>query len=1074
MRILGLDAGIASIGWSLVETPDDPNQPGRIIAAGTWMFDPPEDKGQTGTKLRSAERRIFRGQRRVIRRRSQRMAAVRRLFRDTGLLQSATLDALKQPGLDPWLLRARGIRERLGFAEFAVALGHIARHRGFKSNAKGGGKNEADDTGKMKKASAETREKLARFGTPARLLLESDDYVLRRTARRDGGEDIVRRLRNREGDYSRSLLRDDLLGEVRDLFSAQRRFGADFATPELELDYIGIAFYQRPLQDSESLIGPCPFEPQEKRTARRAPSFELFRFLARLNTLGIVEGSHTRRLSQEELGLACADFGHTAKISFAALRRKIGLSTSASFDGVKRDEEGRDVVARSGEAATGTARLRRIVTQRLGDGAWRTLLSATEALDRIAEIVSFRNDIERIEAGLREAGIDAALREALMGAAEAGDLDVFGGAGHLSAKAVRAIIPGLRTGMTYDKACAATGYDHTASRERTVFDTGETGKAALGRILKEERVSQDLVGSPTARKAIIESLKQVKAIIEEFGLPDRMHIEVARDVGKSIEERGKIERGIEKRNKEKDKVRAEFRDKVGREPQDGARGAEEVLRFELWKQQNGRCLYTDTYISPPQLVAGDNSVQVDHILPWSRFGDDSFHNKTLCTAGANQEKKGRTPWEWYRAEKTPEDWERFLAAVNGCAGLRGLKRRNYVLKNAEEVAERFRNRNLNDTRWTCRLLAEALRQVLPDEADEGATLRRRVFVRPGALTDRLRRAWGLQWIKKNEKGERIPDDRHHALDAIIVAATTESLLQRATREVQEIEDKGLPYDLSKNISPPWTGFRDCAMAATEAVFVARAERRRARGKVHDATIRQLRERDGKPVIFERRKIADLKPSDLERIKDKERNAALVASLRAWIEAGKPADRPPLSPKGDPIAKVRLESSAKPAVLLHRGGEDNPPGSVDRGEMARVDVFRKANKRGKDEFYLVPIYPHQIATMERPPERAVTAYKPEDEWPIMDETFVFAWPLFSMSCVHAVTAKGQPVDGYLRSFNRATGAFDVSPYHDLSKEALIAGIGGRTLLEFKKLAVDRLGRAYPVARETRTWRGVGCT
>ena len=43
-------------------------------------------------------------------------------------------------------------------------------------------------------------------------------------SRRDGGADVVRRLRNREGDYSRSLLRDDLGTEARDIFAAQRRF----------------------------------------------------------------------------------------------------------------------------------------------------------------------------------------------------------------------------------------------------------------------------------------------------------------------------------------------------------------------------------------------------------------------------------------------------------------------------------------------------------------------------------------------------------------------------------------------------------------------------------------------------------------------------------------------------------------------------------------------------------------------------------------------------------------------------------------------------------------------------------
>jgi CRISPR-associated endonuclease Csn1 len=278
-----------------------------------------------------------------------------------------------------------------------------------------------------------------------------------------------------------------------------------------------------------------------------------------------------------------------------------------------------------------------------------------------------------------------------------GALDAFTGTGHISAKAARKIFPGLLQGLTYDKACAQAGYDHTASSERHAFDVGVNGKEALARILSQQRISRELVGSPTARKALIEAVKQVKAIIEKYGVPDRIYIELARDVGKSIEERREIQFEIEKRNKQKDKLRELFEKEVGRPPQDAERGAEELLRFELWNEQNGRCLYTDTYISPAQLAAPDNSVQVDHILPWSRFGDDSFLNKTLCTAKANQEKKGRTPYEWFKADKTPEEWDKFVARVETVKYMKGIKKRNYLLKNAEEAAEKFPNRNLNDT-----------------------------------------------------------------------------------------------------------------------------------------------------------------------------------------------------------------------------------------------------------------------------------------------------------------------------------------------------------------------------------------
>ena len=46
MRVLGIDGGIASIGWAVLDIPD--NGPGRILGAGLWMFDAPEtDKDRT-------------------------------------------------------------------------------------------------------------------------------------------------------------------------------------------------------------------------------------------------------------------------------------------------------------------------------------------------------------------------------------------------------------------------------------------------------------------------------------------------------------------------------------------------------------------------------------------------------------------------------------------------------------------------------------------------------------------------------------------------------------------------------------------------------------------------------------------------------------------------------------------------------------------------------------------------------------------------------------------------------------------------------------------------------------------
>jgi CRISPR-associated endonuclease Csn1 len=1026
MKVLGLDCGIASVGWAALELGVQEGC-GKIIAAGVRMFDTPETDEKRRPK--SELRRMYRGQRRVIRRRRQRMNAVRRLLFEHGLLNNFEKEALRFQGIDPWQVRAIGKDRLLSNSELAIALGHIARHRGFKSNSK----SRANDPegSKMKKAMAETQERMAgrTFG----------EFIGSSTGRK----------RNREGEYSHTPQRDDLEREVRAIFAAQRRMLNPAVTQALEQDFVDAAFFQRPLQDSERLLTNCAFEPDEKRTSKRAHSFELFRYLSRLNTFEIREGKATRRLDREELARAVAAFGTTKKISFKSLRKILKLDDSASFANVRPEDESDDVVARHGEAAAGTATLRGV----LEGAAWDSLSTTPATLDRIAEIISFREDLDSIRSGLDEVGINQAIINKLLFEVEAGTFDKFTGAGHISSKACRNIVPHLATGLVYSDACAKCGYDHTVSRERNAFNVGVYGKEALKRILSRQIIDRSLVGSPIARKALIEAVKQVKAIVEEFGIPDAIHIELARDVGKGIDQRREIERGIEKRNKEKERLRLRFKEDVGCE----CDSVEDLLRYELWLEQNGRCVYSDAAISPKDIVATSNLVQIDHILPWSRFGDDSFHNKTLCTAKANQEKRGRTPYEWISEGNGEAEWDAYVARVRGLPALRGFKRRNYTIKDAANLEDKFRSRNLNDTRWTCRLLAECLKQLYePND-------KRQVFVRPGALTDRLRRGWGLNWLKKDEKGNRIPDDRHHALDAIITAACTEAQLQRLTKAFQKEEAMGSPRDF-RALDQPWPGFRDEVLEAVAGVFVSRAERKRARGEAHAATIRSVSERDGKELVFERKRIADLKLSDLDKVKDLKRNKATVESLRAWIEAGKPEKKPPLSPKGDPISKVTLLTNKKPDVIIREG-------AVDRGEMARVDVFKKRTKKGKWNYFLVPVYPHEIAEEDTPPNKCVPGEIEMFNWTgVGDPEFIFS--LGSMSLVEVVKADGEVITHYLRTLDRSTGALNLSPHHNMT--IVRRSIGPRTAISFRKLLVDRLGRISQASREQRTWRGKVCT
>lgn len=1040
--ILGLDLGIASIGWAVIK---DPAKGGGIVAMGVRTFDVPEtDKERTPT---NHLRRQHRGLRRVFRRRRQRMRDLRKLFFQHGVIESVATTSVPAATLDPWAIRGAALDRKLSPRELAVALAHIAKHRGFKSNSKRDrGANAPSDSSKMLKAIAETQARMGPYRTVGEMFAKDDMFAWRK--------------RNSDGEFTRSILRDDQAKEVALIFDAQRRMENKIASHDLESAYTKIAFFQRPLADSEDKVGPCNFEPSEKRAAKCSPSFELFRFLSRLAALRIKTKGDERGFTPQEISDAAKAFGDKAGMTFKRLR-EIQKLDGGVFDACPvADEAERDVVnrAKSNGCSQGTHALKKT----LGDAGWASIAKTEGMADRLAFVLTFREDIGSIRKGLEELGLEPLVVEATMKGVESGAFAKFKGAGHISAKAARRINPFLAQGMVYSSACEKAGYNH-ALRSETDLDS---------------------IANPIARKSITECLKQTKAIIHAYGLPGAIHVELARDVGKSKEERDEIRFGLEKRNKYKDKLAEEFETVTGREPN---RRSDDMMRFELWKEQHGRCLYTDREIHPDMILSSDRTVEVDHILPWSRSGDDSFVNKTLCFASANQDKRQRTPFEWLGTDAAR--WDGFVARVESCKYMKGRKKRNYCLKDASVLEEKFRSRNLNDTKYATRVVLELLAKHYADdvrtlmksgaEAEKAARAwyeggaapkgRVRVQSRPGALTSRLWRGWGINAImkKKDGDGRRASDDRHHALDALIVAATTASQLQRLTKAWQESEKVGSRRDFS-DLPPPWATFLEETHKHFTELFVSRAERRRARGEGHAATIRQVAETDDGAKVYERKAVGALTLKDLDRVKDPERNKALIEALRDWIERGKPEKDPPKSPKGDPISKVRLLTNKKVDVLVREG-------AADRGEMTRVDVFRKKSRRGSWEYYLVPIYPHQIMDSEDwpgPPMGAISNGKDEAEWPLMDQNSECLWSLFPLCFLEIEKSDGTLLEGYYRSTDRGTAAITISP--SVTNQVIVRGIGVKTLRAIRKFSIDRLGNRFEIVKETRTWHGKVCT
>ncbi len=959
------------------------------------------------------------------------MRAVRSLLARHGLPAEPGPFPAGTPADQTWRLRAAGLDRRLDPAEWARVLIHIARHRGFMSNSKRDRDNKSE-AGKALQAMAATGAKLAGYRTFGEMLACDPEFA--------------RRKRNRTGDYRLTPLRDWLQSEVRKLFEAQRRLGNPAADPAFEATYVERAFFQRPFRKSEDLVGPCRFEPGEKRAPSHAPSFERFRFLAKLNNQKVCPpGSAPRPFSEAERRAALALYATHKRLTYEALRKAIGLGEDTAFEGLPMrgdDPETKDFARFEGSVA-----LRDLLG---AERFWSLLRDEPARLDAIAETLIRLDDVGRIRERLADIGLEPETIDRLTGEEGLRAFLGFKGSGHISTAACRKLVPFLERGLVYSEACRAVGYDH----------------AAIGLSRAHE------VRNPVVQKVLRECLKQIQVVLAAHGPVDAVHLEMARDVGKSPEERDAIREANERRAAERAKNRSALREllSLDREPND-----EELLRYELWLEQNHRCPYTastdeDSYICPEWLLATDNRVQVDHILPYSWSADDSFRNKVLVLTSANQEKGRRTPWAWLGGD--PARWARFEAHVKSLRSMHPEKRKKLLARGFEEERRRsaYAARNLNDTRYAMRVLRHELEIRFP-------TLeKRRVFARPGAITAMLRRAWGLDILKKS--GEL--GDRDHALDALVVACTDEALLQRLTRLHQEREELRSGREI---VTPPTPlgadpsareRFRQMLKTAAEGVFVSRPETRRGRGAFHDATLYGFdRGPDGSEVQYERKKVWELEPSDLDRLKgDPARSRVLRQVLEDWLalarERGvKPEklwpDDPPRLPDGPPIRTVVLRRKrAKSGIKLPRG---QALAHADLDSMVRVDVFARNGR-----YYLVPVYAWQVARLDRPPMRAIVAHKEEDQWDVIDDSFVFRFSLYPGSYVIAVNRSGERFEGYYAGADRNGGTLSLRAHHSLGKPARP---GVRLLASFEKYHVDRLGRLHRIEREPRLWRGAVC-
>ena len=344
---------------------------------------------------------------------------------------------------------------------------------------------------------------------------------------------------------------------------------------------------------------------------------------------------------------------------------------------------------------------------------------------------------------------------------------------------------------------------------------------------KQEQEHVASLRNPTVARIRNELRKVVNNLLDMFGKPDLIRVELARDIGFSKAEREEMQKGMKRQEGRREAACKKLQEKGISEP-----SRKDIDKWMLWEECDHRCPYTGETINFEKLFV-TNQFDVEHIWPRSRSLDDSFRNKTLCRKDANIQKGNKTPFECFGNDE--EKWEDIKNRVNvmrarsrGGIGMSPGKVNRFLSE--KTIPDDFKKRQLNDTAYAAKQAVAQLQQLWPDLGPKPTD---RVQAVSGQITAKLRRLWGLNNILGDTGEKNRADHRHHAVDALTVACTHPGMTQKLSRYWQ---DKDNPRAQEPQLPRPWLTVRDDAEKAVDEIIVSHRVRKKVSGRFHKGII----------------------------------------------------------------------------------------------------------------------------------------------------------------------------------------------------------------------------------------------
>lgn len=370
---------------------------------------------------------------------------------------------------------------------------------------------------------------------------------------------------------------------------------------------------------------------------------------------------------------------------------------------------------------------------------------------------------------------------------------------------------------------------------------------------------QHSLRNPIVEQVVTETLRTVRDIWEQVGQIDEIHLELGREMKNPADKRKTMSENIQKNENTNLRIKAilaelknpdygvenvrpyspsqqdilkiyeeyaldnltkededfDFVNKISKSANPTKR---EIVKYKAWLEQKYRSPYTGEMIPLSKLFT--DAYEIEHIIPQSRYFDDSFSNKVICEAEVNKKKSNMLGYEFIQKQKgkiitltggktvkifTVGEYEDFVKKH-----FTGAKKKKLLMS---EIPDGFIERQLNDTRYISKFIKGLLSNIVREEIEEGVyeqeVVSKNLISCTGGVTDRLKKDWGMDdvWNRivlprferlneltgtynftaVNQQGHLIPnmplelqkgfnkkriDHRHHAMDAIVIACAT--------------------------------------------------------------------------------------------------------------------------------------------------------------------------------------------------------------------------------------------------------------------------------------------------------------